>query len=445
MTTFKKIFFLMLCMSFLHSDTFQLPHSKVSPQIQNKKIDKKTEKEIISIGYGSTEKEALHNAFNSAIESFVGIIVDSETVSKNNRIIKDNILTGSNGFIKRYDKIYTKRDKGVVEVKIKAIVKSQKVYNTMRDLNIKTVSEATLSNTKNIYAKITSNSKSKHDIEKILKKEINDLISADSINDMIKVKIVESKIYDVDELPSYFQKRWYVQEIKKNKVPIEIFYKIEFDYDLYAKKIKKLENIFKNLGAKVTRNTTSLYSHKGYLYLKNGQKIENTNFGIIRKNSCGYVLDIWEFPSSWKDIFPFGIKYGSRNRYIKTGGFYDIFTLRGKFQTKKKSLLPFSNQNKKNGITLFLRAKEGDKQRQNIYLDFLIDTITGYIQEEYIYTGNYWREGAQKNVLKIIHPILFYTSYKIRENPILSTLQWVKLESLPEIKNITMEIIKRKK
>ena len=45
----------------------------------------------------------MQNAFSEAIEQTVGVLVDAETVVKNDQLIRDEILTYSRGYVEKYE------------------------------------------------------------------------------------------------------------------------------------------------------------------------------------------------------------------------------------------------------------------------------------------------------------------------------------------------------
>ena len=59
-------------------------------------------KEVIVTGVGTDPDKAVQNAFSQAIEQTVGLLVDAETVVKNDQLIRDEILTYSRGYVEKY-------------------------------------------------------------------------------------------------------------------------------------------------------------------------------------------------------------------------------------------------------------------------------------------------------------------------------------------------------
>ncbi len=248
-------------------------------------------KDIIATGYGVSEKKATDNAFRSAIQQYVGVIIDSETQLKNGQLIKDNILTASNGYIQEYKVLSVTNEEGLFEVEIKAVVKSQQLFKKIQALNINVI---TLNNTKDTQARIETKIKSNKDVNIILFKSMSEFISNSSLSDMLNLKINSVNIKE--------------DKAENGKVPVEINYSISIDYDVYKNKIAKLESVFNNVGAKlINRVDLPEISNAGrQMDVKNKDKVrkfiinkENILF-IIKKYGDGFKTDFWEFTN---DVF----------------------------------------------------------------------------------------------------------------------------------------------
>ncbi|MBF0227836.1 MAG: hypothetical protein HQK76_20510 [Desulfobacterales bacterium] len=94
--------------------------------------------EVISIGYGNSATEAQKDAIRSAVQQAVGLLVESETLTKNESVINDQILTYSDGFIEKIEEISPPKmaQSGFFETKIKAFVKKNKVTEKLKELNV---------------------------------------------------------------------------------------------------------------------------------------------------------------------------------------------------------------------------------------------------------------------------------------------------------------------
>ena len=71
-------------------------------------------------GIGSSKNEALINAKRNALERSVGMMLSSKSLANNNILIKDRILTKSEGFIKKYELMQESVEDGIYQIKIKA-------------------------------------------------------------------------------------------------------------------------------------------------------------------------------------------------------------------------------------------------------------------------------------------------------------------------------------
>lgn len=92
-------------------------------------------------GIGETSEEAVKEALRDVLQKVVGVYVDSDFRMNNDTIIKDEIITHSNGLVERYEKIKEQSavdGRGVV-VTIKAWVKMQDFFSRMNKVGTKSV------------------------------------------------------------------------------------------------------------------------------------------------------------------------------------------------------------------------------------------------------------------------------------------------------------------
>jgi ribosomal protein S8 len=396
----KKIFIgSCLTATILCGDSFNFNSIKrnSSGDIVEKGLKVENTKEIIATGYGRDKEQAINNAFQSAIQQYVGVVIDSETIVKNGTLIKDEILTASNGFIKHYEEISIKTEDGLLEVQIKATVKSQKLFAKIKSLKITTITFHNTISGKDLKAEISTKLKSKKDSAKILKKVMNNFYATDSIQEMLDLKITNVKV-DKDN-------------IKNNQIPMIIDYTLTLNYDVYIQKIKELEQTFKNLGAKLHKRVDLPYIHDKQLIIKNTEKVKkllSTDFGIIKKYGQGYKLDVWSFPKEWKDIYPFNAK----DSLIWT----DLFQ-----------------------IVLELKDNSGEV--------ILADTLHKRIDYKYILNSatkfsSYYTYQFKEYGTPILKPIFFTSNFNsyIRNLNDFSTTQMVNLENIDKVQDISIEL-----
>ena len=93
-------------------------------------------KEVVVTGVGTDPDKAVQNAFSQAIEQTVGVLVDAETVVKNDQLIRDQILTYSRGYVEKYEIINRWQKEGLHHAKIRAVVARDKLVKKLRAIKI---------------------------------------------------------------------------------------------------------------------------------------------------------------------------------------------------------------------------------------------------------------------------------------------------------------------
>jgi len=256
------------------------------------------ERLIVATGYGRDKSEALKHAFAAAIEQYIGIVIDSEAIVKNGKLIKNDILTASNGYIKSYDLLSQKDFDGLKEMKIRAVVRSQKLFSKIQALNINTISNdnaiGIFKNLNNTHARVTTKINSKEDAGKILAKKFKTLFEPETIKKLIALHITDVSL---DE-----------QKATKDKIPLYVRYEMTTNQSAYDKRIEALEQLFFNLGLQKSNRVDLPYIENGLLKVKNidrVSKLKSTDIGIVKPYGAEYKLDVWSFPENWRDIYPF--------------------------------------------------------------------------------------------------------------------------------------------
>lgn len=183
---------LSVCMVFsaaLAEDSFLLsgPPAEAAVDAPEKPANVKV---VYGRGTGETKEEAEKDACRNAVEFAVGTFIDSETQLKNEQLIKDEILSHSNGYIEKYEVTGASRSKrGLgIEVDVKAWVKMQEARKKVRDLvpgdaqKVDGIDGITFAN----------ESKERRDksAAALLKKELDGL---DPVRQLVNVKLASSK------------------------------------------------------------------------------------------------------------------------------------------------------------------------------------------------------------------------------------------------------------
>lgn len=108
------------------------------PGVRAVPVEATGEAAIFSGNVSSARKQALINAQRNAVEQGVGLILDSQSVMANYQIIKDEVLTSSQGFVSKYTVISEGRtpDNSAYRVKIKAEVSESLLKDKLSALRI---------------------------------------------------------------------------------------------------------------------------------------------------------------------------------------------------------------------------------------------------------------------------------------------------------------------
>ena len=93
---------------------------------------------IYSGNAGSAKNQALKNALRQAVEQGVGVFIDSNTLSQNYEVVKDEILSTSEGFVSSYDIVREGTTSGgnVYEVTLKVEVEEGRIKDKLSALRI---------------------------------------------------------------------------------------------------------------------------------------------------------------------------------------------------------------------------------------------------------------------------------------------------------------------
>ena len=79
---------------------------------------------VTATGHGSSERTALTDAMRKAIESEVGVYIDSSTYVENYKTINDRIYTQADGYVRSYEIISRDQSAGMYTLTIRADVAS---------------------------------------------------------------------------------------------------------------------------------------------------------------------------------------------------------------------------------------------------------------------------------------------------------------------------------
>ena len=299
--------------------------AQLKPTAQAKKSVVEPESAIQAIGYGNSEDEALKSAYQNAVEQYVGVLVDSSTIIRNDQLIKNDILTFSNGYIDSYKKLSSKEQMGLWEVKIDAVIRKQNVLEKIKALNIDPID---IKDSEQTYAKVVSQVKSKFDAEDMLFALVEETIGRQSILEHTSVNEVEKVL--VQENGSFLKYidlriddvHLDIDSATRKVVPVTIEYSINFNWNEYRKITNKFEKLFESIGGRLV----STKEIRDLDRAAEATRSEEVIISVVFKQNNKLLVNRWEFPKSFAVIYPFqdgwsGYRSDGNGDEINLGGY----------------------------------------------------------------------------------------------------------------------------
>ena len=188
--------------------------------------------EVVATGVGLDADKALKNALMNAVQQVVGAIVDAETLVKNEDIIKDQILTYSDGFVETFRKLdERKRDDGLIEVRISATVKRRQLIEKLKESK---VSVARIDGG-SLFGDIATQYQAEKSGAELLKNALDGL----PVN-LLSATVITNKPQILEKTDSSVKARWFIE--------------VKFDWNDYETKV--LPRLKEALGAVAKRKST---------------------------------------------------------------------------------------------------------------------------------------------------------------------------------------------
>ena len=137
--------------------------------------------QVIARGMGKDAASATKDALVQAVQQAVGAMVDSETLMKNDAVLKEQVLTFSDGFVSKYEvlKAPAPNKYGLYETTIKAQVEQKKLRGRLAETRILKIE---VKNAQNIWAKLETEQLRKENAETMLLKIFSLLNPKDFLN-----------------------------------------------------------------------------------------------------------------------------------------------------------------------------------------------------------------------------------------------------------------------
>ena len=262
--------------------------------IVNKGNNKQIKKVIVT-GVGINENNAIKSATQAAIQQVVGMYVVSDTVMENRKLIKDEVLTQSNAFVKSFKTLNKMKDEdGLYEIEAEVEVEIGKLTHTLSNLNIavKPVGSDQLK------AKAMSNFSAMSDFKAMVQKVIIEPIQKNNIYD-IKIHHFDAVNGNVPHLQSEGSPQFTEQAL--------IPFRLDFSMTLSKSYIESLEMFLDNAANESfdedkprIGNAIKFYQFTG-LKPSSGSKVLN----VIKNLKKLYVLSPRNFNIYSQEIKPF--------------------------------------------------------------------------------------------------------------------------------------------
>jgi hypothetical protein len=285
--------------------------------------------DVVISGVGKDADAALKNALRAAVEHAVGVMIDTETLVKNDEIVSDKILSLSSGFVQTYKQLGEPKamDGGLVSVRISAEVKRNELDNGLRKAGV---------------------TQEKVNWESLYAERLTKMQSQDDGIDMLKWMIEEHLLNCIVHKAG--ETRW---DQDKNKVVLEVLTTV--DYDKYSAFTKRFTDVLKKMGVKydgehlfqlerkrgdyfdsvLEPSTNSMLKPTGVL--KPTTEISGTGRFAYMWTSSGDLRTFCIASSRWRALTNEGQKKQERfDVYIPPRGIYDEV---------RNSLITSSNKN----------------------------------------------------------------------------------------------------
>lgn len=227
--------------------------------------------DVVAIGMGIDANSALLNAYSNAVQQALGMYVDAETLVENNEIVRDKILTHSNGFVEEAKQISTSQVNGLVQVNIRAKVKRQQLMEQVKLNNIVSVQAVDATS---IHAQIMSQAKEQQDTKALLEPTLMKFAQID----MVQIKLA-------DEPP----------KIEKQNGNVQFTYTILYwiDEKVYYQAARQLMSVLDKIATKkrkvVVKNDSVQTGNYGSVSFRTESIKDGMNMWVLDWHSKNYV------------------------------------------------------------------------------------------------------------------------------------------------------------
>ena len=171
-------------------------------------------------GMGATPEKAIKNATKEAVRQVVGMYVVAEAATKNRKLIKDEVLSASNGFVRKFTTIEKEVDEdGIHMVLAKVEVEVGKLTEALTGLNIAMKKV----DSDNLTAQIVAKAETAQNFEALAQKVIFEPIQTNKGMYKIKLNFNTDLVSDDDSLGIRVVRDTFCSDlIKKLKRPLKM-------------------------------------------------------------------------------------------------------------------------------------------------------------------------------------------------------------------------------
>ena len=228
------------------------------------------EREVVVTGIGRTEDEAKIQAYRSAIRNVIGSMVVSNVLVENELLIRDQVLSHSDGFVTKANQIGETRNlgDGLLEVTMQITVKSQQLQQKLQAEKI----TITAIDGQSLFAQKVTQDESKNDAASIIAEKVANLPAG--------VLVANADI-------SASQ-----QKSTPGMVQLTLPVSVSVDNQAYSTFIKDLNATMTNLGFKATPITSS-QNHDKY--------VVRADSGLFFKTATG------KYPNEIESLYLVGL------------------------------------------------------------------------------------------------------------------------------------------
>ncbi|MBQ6471012.1 MAG: hypothetical protein IJJ33_03430 [Victivallales bacterium] len=240
---------------------------------------------VISRGIGTSADEALKDAFVQAVQQVAGCLMSAETMVQNDEIIKDKVLTYSDGFVNKYDVLRPVAEKqpGMFEVTIKATVEQKKIMKRLQDANIL---RNEVKGMENVWAQMVTKEINKEKAEEFL---INALDKLNPVDFLVPTFIDNEGRTGSEAQPTV------IPQADGDTVKFNIGVVVTFNHKKYVTEVMPyLKDVFEKTCAKKTQSVQleRRYDDVIMAFKKSKDGLRNYLININHRNIDATVLNV---------------------------------------------------------------------------------------------------------------------------------------------------------